>query len=58
MFILGCKAKGVYKGRKNGTFKADPARARALKAKGVKPAEIMKALGIGSRTTLAKYLSS
>ena len=51
--IAEAKAKGVYKG----TLKADPARARELKAKGMKLAEIMQALGIGSRTTLSRYLN-
>lgn len=55
--IAEAKSNGVYRGRKTGTLKADPARARELKAKGIKPAEIMKALGIVSRTTLAKYLA-
>ncbi len=40
--IAEAKAKGVYKGRKKGTLKADPARARELKAKGMKLAEIMQ----------------
>ena len=56
--IAAAKANGVYKGRKKGTLKADPARARELKAKGMKPAEIMKALGIRSRSTLSKYLGN
>ncbi len=55
--IAEAKAKGIYKGRKKGTLKADPARARELKAKGMKPAEIMKAPGIDSRTTLHRYLN-
>jgi len=56
--IAAAKDKGVYQGRQKGTYKASPARARALKAKGMKPGEIMKALGIKSRTTLNKYLRS
>lgn len=55
--IAAAKAQGVYRGRKPGTLKASPARARELKARGLKPSEIMKALGIKSRTTLKKYLS-
>ncbi len=54
--IAEAKSKGVYRGRKAGTLKANPARARELKANGMKPAEIMQVLGIGSRTTLNKYL--
>jgi len=56
--ITEAKAKGVYKGRMKGTLKADPARARELKSKGMKPVEIMRALGIGSRTTLNNYLAN
>jgi DNA invertase Pin-like site-specific DNA recombinase len=55
--IAEAKSRGVYRGRKAGTLKADPARARELKDKGMKPTEIMKALDIGSRTTLNKYLA-
>ncbi len=54
--IAEAKSRGVYRGRKSGAIKADPARARELKAKGMKPAEIMKALGIGSQITRHKYL--
>lgn len=54
--IAEAKTKGVYSGRKIGTLKVDPARARELNDKGMKPAEIMAALGIRSRTTLNKYL--
>lgn len=56
--IADAKAKGVYRGRKPGTLKANPARARELKAAGMKPSEIMKALGIKSRTTLSSYLKT
>lgn len=55
--IAVAKAKGVYKGRKKGTLKAKPSRAKALKEQGMKPQEIMQALGIKSRTTLSKYLN-
>ena len=55
--IAAAKERGVYSGRKKGTLKANPERARALQAQGRKPGEIMKALGIRSRSTLAKYLS-
>ncbi|MEO1322838.1 MAG: recombinase family protein [Pseudomonadota bacterium] len=56
--IAVAKEKGVYTGRKAGTLKADPARAKDMKARGMKPGEIMKALGIKSRTTLSKYLNA
>lgn len=56
--IAAAKSRGVYKGRKAGTVKADPERARTLKRQGLKDAEIMSALGIRSRATLAKYLAS
>lgn len=55
--IAVAKSKGVYRGRKAGTLKGNAARARELKAKGFKPAEIMSAIGIRSRTTLNKYLA-
>ena len=51
------KEKGAYKGRKAGTLKAKPERARELKAQGLKNAEIMNVLGIKSPTTLNKYLA-
>ncbi len=54
--IAEAKANGIYRGRKAGTLKVNPARAQELKEKGMKPAEIMQALGIRSRTTLNKYL--
>ena len=37
-------------GRKPGTFKADPERVRELTAKGLRRAEIAKALGISAKT--------
>jgi DNA invertase Pin-like site-specific DNA recombinase len=54
--IDAAKLRGAYKGRKKGTLKANPARAQRLKAQGLRSSEIMKALGIRSRSTLAKYL--
>jgi len=56
--IAEAKKRGVYRGRQVGTVKANPARARSLKAQGLTGAEIMAALGIRSRATLAKYLLS
>lgn len=55
--IAAAKGRGVYSGRKAGTLKADPAEARRLRDQGLKPGQIMKALGIKSRTTLSKYLA-
>lgn len=49
------KRKGVYKGRKSGTFKAKPYRAQELRARGLKVAEIATALGTSKRTVL-RYL--
>jgi transposase len=50
--------RGVYRercGRRKGSFKAKPKRAAALQAKGMKPGEIAKALGV-SRMTVYRYL--
>ena len=49
------KKKGKYKGRRAGTFKAKPARARELRTKGLKITEIAEALGTSKRTVL-RYL--
>jgi len=56
--IAAAREKGVYQGRKKGSTKASPQRARELKDKGMNNTEIMKALGIRSRTTLNKYLGA
>lgn len=55
--IAAAKARGVYRshGRKRGSTKADPRRARELRAKGLKPEEIAKALGVG-RSAVYEYL--
>lgn len=50
------KKRGVYRGRKPGTCKAIPARARELKAKGFSVKEVSTALGVTSRTVW-RYLS-
>lgn len=44
------KKKGVYKGRKAGTTKAKPDRARELREKGLTAPEIATALGVSERT--------
>ncbi len=54
--IAVAKKNGVYTGRKQGTTKAKPERARALSAKGLKIAEIATALGVSERTVF-RYLS-
>jgi len=49
------KRKGVYTGRKVGTLKANPARAIALRNKGLTDREIASALGVG-KSTVYRYL--
>ena len=51
------KRKGVYKGRKSGTTKAEPSRAKQLRAKGLTVAEIAQALGTNKRT-VQRYLKA
>jgi DNA invertase Pin-like site-specific DNA recombinase len=53
--IAAAKARGKYLGRKNGTTKAKPNRALALKEKGLTVEEIGKALGV-SRNTVFRYI--
>lgn len=53
--IQVAKKRGVYKGRKVGTFKAAPARAQELRSRGLKIEEIATALGTSKRTVL-RYL--
>lgn len=53
--IGAAKEKGIYQGRKKGSLKAKPERARELRDKGNSWQEIMAALNI-SRRTLSKYL--
>jgi DNA invertase Pin-like site-specific DNA recombinase len=49
------KRKGKYRGRTPGTFKADPARAIELRAKGNSIEEIARSLGL-KRATVYRYL--
>ena len=53
--ISAARAKGIYTGRTAGTTKRNPARARQLKAQGLKHSEIAAALGVSLRT-VANYL--
>lgn len=55
--IEAAKERRVYKGRKRGSTKAKPARARALREKGLTLDEIAAALDV-SRTTVCRYLSN
>lgn len=50
------KRRGIYKGRKPGTFKSKPDRARELKEKGLSAVEIATALGTSERTVW-RYLA-
>jgi DNA invertase Pin-like site-specific DNA recombinase len=54
--IALAKKRGVYTGRKSGTTKATPARARALKKQGLKVSEIAAALAVKQRS-IYNYLS-
>lgn len=54
--IEAAKERGVYFGRKSGTTKAKPARARQLAEKGLTHGEIAKSLGVSRRTVL-RYLA-
>lgn len=54
--IAVAKIRGVYKGRRAGTTKADPARARQLRDRGLTVLEIATAMGIGDRTAF-RYLA-
>lgn len=54
--IALAKVDGRYQGRKSGTTKANPERARALHAKGLKPQEIANALNVSARTVF-RYLA-
>lgn len=53
--IAVAKKKNIYKGRKTGTTKGKPDRAKELKAKGLNAPEIATALGVSERTVF-RYL--
>jgi DNA invertase Pin-like site-specific DNA recombinase len=54
--IAVAKKRGVYRGRKCGTSKANPHRARELSQRGFSPQEISTALDVSERTVF-RYLS-
>ena len=55
--IADAKKKGIYTGRRKGTTKAQPARARALREQGLTVPEISQALGVKERTVF-NYLKA
>ena len=55
--IAIAKKKGIYKGRKKGTTKGKPARAKELHEKGLNPKEIANAMNVSERT-IYRYLDS
>jgi DNA invertase Pin-like site-specific DNA recombinase len=54
--IAVAKAKGKYSGRKKGTPKSNPQRAKVLQAKGLRVKEIAQALNVSERTVF-RYLA-
>lgn len=54
--IAAAKEKGKYLGRRTGTTKSQPARAKELREKGLAIGEIAQALGVSQRTAF-RYLS-
>jgi DNA invertase Pin-like site-specific DNA recombinase len=54
--IAVAKKKGRYQGRKKGTAKANPQRAKVLQAKGLRTKEIANALNVSERTVF-RYLA-
>jgi len=54
--IAVAKGRGVYRGRRQGTTKAQPQRAHTLRHAGLTVPEIARALGIGERTAF-RYLA-
>lgn len=55
--ITVAREKGKYQGRKKGTSKANPQRAKVLQAKGCRPKEIAQALNVSERTVF-RYLAT
>ena len=55
--IANAKANGVYIGRKPGSTKAKPSKAKQLKERGFSVIEIAKQLGV-KRATVYRYLSA
>lgn len=55
--IEAAKGRGVYQGRKPGTTKGKPARARKLRGQGLTQHEIATAMGV-SRSTVVRYLNA
>jgi len=53
--IEAARAKGIYKGRKPGSTKATPQRAKELRQRGLRDHEIGEVLGI-SRRSVQRYL--
>lgn len=53
--IAAARERGVYRGRKPGTFKAKPSRARRLRERGLGMNEIATALNV-TRMTVHRYL--
>jgi len=53
--IAVAKSRGTYQGRKKGTTKAKPKRAKELTKQGLKPKEIAHVLGVTERTVF-RYL--
>ena len=53
--IAAARARGVYRGRKPGSLKGEPARALALRERGLTYREIAAALGVSAKT-VQRYL--
>lgn len=56
--IAVAKAQGIYCGRKKGSTKAKPTRARKLRARGLRVPEIANALGVSHRTAFRYLLAT
>jgi DNA invertase Pin-like site-specific DNA recombinase len=54
--IAQAKKRGVYRGRKSGTLKANPKRANAMRSRGLKIHEIASAMEV-STATVKRYLA-